>query len=186
MIWDNFFERTPLEQIKITKAQKEIFEERNRLRAFQWVADNLRNDDNLFDHLHTLHSLIIEDVYPVSGFRTHILGIFRRYDGVLLSMKNYEDIPEKIQIIKNLAKRLEGLERLAFEHFYFLEIHPFEDGNGRLARLILMISLDRLGAKHFYRSLENPELAYQMAVDSAFQKNDFREILKYLKKIVCF
>ena len=36
---------------------------------------------------------------------------------------------------------LDGLVRAALAHFWFVSIHPFEDGNGRIARAITDMAL---------------------------------------------
>lgn len=47
---------------------------------------------------------------------------------------------------------MDGILRTAFAHLYFVTIHPFEDGNGRLARVIsdIALSQDEKIAKRFY------------------------------------
>lgn len=39
------------------------------------------------------------------------------------------------------SKNIEGLLRARIAHFYFVTIHPFEDGNGRIARVLLDMAL---------------------------------------------
>lgn len=47
---------------------------------------------------------------------------------------------------------MDGIIRTAFAHLYFVTVHPFEDGNGRLARVLSDIALaqDEDMAKRFY------------------------------------
>lgn len=42
---------------------------------------------------------------------------------------------------RNSASRLDGLVRSAVAHLWFVTIHPFEDGNGRIARAIADMAL---------------------------------------------
>ena len=42
---------------------------------------------------------------------------------------------------ENGAKNIDGLIRAGIAHFYFVTIHPFEDGNGRIARAISEMAL---------------------------------------------
>ena len=52
------------------------------------------------------------------------------------------------------SKNIEGLFRAAIAHFRFVTIHPFEDGNGRIARALTDMALaqdEKLGAR-FYKS----------------------------------
>ena len=61
---------------------------------------------------------------------------------------------------KESRKMLDGLIRAGAAHFYFVTIHPFEDGNGRIARAITDMALaqDEKSAPRFY-SLSSQILA---------------------------
>jgi len=50
------------------------------------------------------------------------------------------------------SKKLDGLLRAGIAHLYFVTIHPFEDGNGRIARAITDMALaqDEKMGKRFY------------------------------------
>lgn len=50
------------------------------------------------------------------------------------------------------SKKLDGLLRSAIAHFYFVTIHPFEDGNGRIARILTDMALaqDENLSKRYY------------------------------------
>jgi len=50
------------------------------------------------------------------------------------------------------SKKLDGLLRAAIAHFYFVTIHPFEDGNGRIARVLTDMALaqDENLSKRYY------------------------------------
>lgn len=52
----------------------------------------------------------------------------------------------------NSKSKLDGLVRAAIAHFWFVTIHPFEDGNGRVARAItdLALAQDECLAKRCY------------------------------------
>lgn len=50
------------------------------------------------------------------------------------------------------SRNTEGLLRAGVAHFYFVVIHPFEDGNGRIARVLsdMALAQDENLAKRFY------------------------------------
>ena len=50
------------------------------------------------------------------------------------------------------SKKVDGLMRAGIAHFYFVSIHPFEDGNGRIARALTDMALaqDESMAKRYY------------------------------------
>jgi Fic family protein len=52
----------------------------------------------------------------------------------------------------NKKNKIDGLIRAAIAHFWFVTIHPFEDGNGRIARAItdLALAQDETLAKRCY------------------------------------
>jgi len=54
-------------------------------------------------------------------------------------------------------KTLDGIIRAALAHFYFVTIHPFEDGNGRLARSLADMALaqdERIGMRFYSLSAQ--------------------------------
>jgi Fic family protein len=53
---------------------------------------------------------------------------------------------------KNQKKQLDGLIRAGIAHVYFVSIHPFEDGNGRIARALtdMALSQDENMDKRYY------------------------------------
>ena len=70
--------------------------------------------------------------------------------------------------------KAEGLLRAAVAHFHFVTIHPFEDGNGRIARALTDMALaqDEQLPRRFY-SLSNRIMA---------ERNDYYHILEACQK----
>lgn len=68
---------------------------------------------------------------------------------------------------------IEPLIKAGLAHLYFVTIHPFEDGNGRIARAITEMSLARLedSAQRFYTSSQIRE-----------ERNDYYAILESTQK----
>ncbi len=70
--------------------------------------------------------------------------------------------------------KMEGLIRAAMAHFWFVTIHPFEDGNGRIARALTDMALAQDdGQKYRYYSLSS-----QIMED----RNAYYEILEKCQK----
>jgi len=68
----------------------------------------------------------------------------RRPDGSLLEYVPPEQVQSEIDrllILDEQAKQLHPLTRAAWLHHAFVSIHPFEDGNGRVARALTMLVL---------------------------------------------
>jgi Fic family protein len=64
--------------------------------------------------------------------------------------------------------------RAALAHLWFVTIHPFEDGNGRIARAIADMSLAR--------SEESPQRFYSMSAQIRLERNAYYDILESTQK----
>jgi Fic family protein len=64
--------------------------------------------------------------------------------------------------------------KAALAHFWFVTIHPFEDGNGRIARAIADIVLAR--------SEDSPQRFYSMSAQIRQQRSAYYEILERTQK----
>lgn len=74
----------------------------------------------------------------------------------------------------NPPEDLDGLLRAAIAHFWFLTIHPFEDGNGRIARAITELAFaqdEQLGTRY-----------YSMSSRIEAQKKEYYEVLEATQK----
>ena len=120
------------------------------------------------------HKLLFEGVAP--AYRTHSIGEYRNGPVYIMnvsgSMKNdiiYEGVPaDRIKenmdvLVKWIHDHQDGLPaiaRSAIASIWFVSIHPFEDGNGRISRLLA----DAIMAQH------DSSLKY-CSVSSAILKN---------------
>lgn len=64
--------------------------------------------------------------------------------------------------------------RSALAHFWFVTIHPFEDGNGRIARAIADLTLAR--------SESSSQRFYSMSSQIRLERNDYYEVLERSQK----
>ncbi len=83
-------------------------------------------------------------------------------------------IPKEMQQFllwwKSSDNKIEGFVRAAVAHFYFVTIHPFEDGNGRLARALTDMALAQD---------ENlKERFYSLSAQIMEERNTYYEILE--------
>ncbi len=76
-----------------------------------------------------------------------------------------------------------SLVRAAIAHLYFESIHPFEDGNGRIGRVVAEKTLSQgLGAPvpfSLSRVIEADKKAYYAALERAQQSNEITKWLEY-------
>jgi Fic family protein len=69
---------------------------------------------------------------------------------------------------------LDGLVRAAIAHFWFVSIHPFEDGNGRIARTITDMALAQ--------DEKTDCRMYSMSAQIEVERNDYYEVLERNQK----
>ncbi|MBU1085852.1 MAG: Fic family protein [Candidatus Beckwithbacteria bacterium] len=99
-------------------------------------------------------------------FRTDETGPMQVISGAIGKEKVHYQAPEATTILKEIELFLnwwqeskhttDGIIRAGIAHFYFITLHPFDDGNGRIARALtdMALSQDDKLAKRYY-SLSN-------------------------------
>jgi Fic family protein len=84
--------------------------------------------------------------------------------------------PEMSQFLAwfNAPAEIDPVLKAALAHLWFVTIHPFDDGNGRIARAIADMALAR--------SEESPRRFYSMSSEIHIQRNDYYRILERTQK----
>jgi Fic family protein len=133
------------ENIAPNKDLEDILEAKNAGKVLDYIKDS---KEELTDSLiHKLHEMYFKDTKP------NIAGHYKTKDNVvrgaifqttpaayvLADMKNYFEEYNK------LKKKLHPLELAAWVHWRLERIHPFQDGNGRMGRIIMNHILNRNG-----------------------------------------
>ena len=149
--------------IKKTLDKKEVIEAENSIKAFDFIqsSDFMLNQKNI----KKLHSILTKDLNIEQGYKTKKIVV-----------NNKETIsPDRVRVaIKNLLsdyqKNKSNKEHpffLALKfHSHFEFIHPFEDGNGRVGRMILIWMLQKNGYGPILFKLQNRN-KYFSALNSA-------------------
>src|SRR5262249_24292843 len=74
----------------------------------------------------------------------------------------------------NRAPETDPVLKAALAHLWFVTIHPFDDGTGRIARTIADMSLARSEA--------SPKRFYSMSAQICLERNDYYQILERTQK----
>ncbi len=142
------FEMNP-EQEKKTPDVREVS---NYVRALDHGIARLKSAPFRLSVLKELHAILLEGVRGSDKSP----GAFRKRQNFISRTDRIQDatyLPPPHEHVLVLLERLESfvngkdriplLVRLAMIHYQFEAIHPFEDGNGRVGRLLISILLDR-------------------------------------------
>ena len=131
------------------------------------------------DYIKNIHFLALKDVYAFAGnFRTVNISkqgfMFPAAKFLDQSMQEFQT--EILNKLLNEYVKLDSvffIEDLARAHAELLYIHPFREGNGRTARVLLNLMLRKNGWEPLDFSKMNEELfqQYVIAVQSSAMKN---------------
>ena len=130
--------------------------------------------------------ILVGDFYKMSNDREHRykihVGIYKTrpnsvitHSGEMFDYASPEETPALMSDLVNWYRReeqqgiLSVIELAALFHYRYIRIHPFEDGNGRIARLLMNYILLRNG--------------YPMIVIPTTDRNNYLEILGKCDKI---
>jgi len=129
------------------KPIRDYYEATGHAKAYEYMYDLSRDRSLSENDIQTLHRLFYDQL------DSHHAGIYRDQKAIITGSKYPLTKPEIIgnemhKFIEWFAaseKSLHPVELVALAHKKFVFIHPFTDGNGRVARLIMNISLMRNG-----------------------------------------
>jgi len=128
------------------KPLREILEVRNHPQAIEYI-ETLTKKEKLGEHdIFTIHQIIMKDIIDDAGrYRSGDV----RITGTDYIPPPAHDVPFLMESMLDRYNRnsdeLLPLELTAWLHHDFVHTHPFSDGNGRVARLLMNVALLRSG-----------------------------------------
>ncbi|HLC93306.1 MAG TPA: Fic family protein [archaeon] len=152
------------ENISPNKSLEDVLEAKNAEKALIFIKQTKEELNS--ELLHKLHEIYFKDTKPA------IAGRFKTKDNlvrgatfqttpaayVLADMKNY------FKDYEELSKKYHPLELAAWAHWKLEKIHPFQDGNGRIGRLVMnytlkknsyqMIDIKTKEKRNYFRALQ--------------------------------
>lgn len=149
------------------KSLKDHFEITGHDEAIKWVIDIVKGDRPLTENfIRELHTLLLKEPYEVDAItpdgqptkRKIEIGKYKTVPnhvltktGEIFRFATPEETPSKMNdLMEWYREKIENTEVnpviLAAEfHYRFIRIHPFDDGNGRVARILMNFILMKFG-----------------------------------------
>lgn len=174
------------EQIKVD----DILEVKNHFRAFDFILDTACKNLSI-DYLKKLHSILKDNCSNITT-----IGDFKQKQNFVGDIKTTP--PQMVEKeISNLLKSYGGKSQKSINdivdfHFEFESIHPFEDGNGRVGRLIMFkeclkenivpFIIDEESRLFYYRGLKEYKQTKGYLLNTCLSCQDtFKETLEYFE-----
>jgi Fic family protein len=119
----------------------------------------------------------------VGAWRDDSTGPMQVVSGPIGNQRVHFEAPAADRLPKEMAVFLDWFNgpattdqvlKAAQAHLWFVTIHPFDDGNGRIARAIADLALAR--------SEQSPRRFYSMSAQIQLERNDYYEILERTQK----
>lgn len=162
------------------KTLREHLEVINHREAIGYIEEVIQKQELLSEwQIKNIHSIVLKGILPESA------GVYRR-ENVFIS--GAEHIPpdfvqgpaqmvELLEWYMREAQALHAVERAAILHSWFVKIHPFVDGNGRTARLLLNFELMKNGYVPIVIKKEQ-RVEYYDSLDFSHVKGNYSAFIK--------
>jgi Fic family protein len=182
------------------KPLKDHFEITGHDEAIKWVEDVLKQKTPLTEHfIRQLHELLLKEPYEIDAItpdgkptkRIVSVGKYktvpnhvRTQTGEIFYFASPEETPAKMHDLMswyNDQKQKENVNAilLAAEfHYRFIRIHPFDDGNGRTARILMNFILMQYGFPPVIIKTEDKENYYSVLRQA--DANIFEPFVEYI------
>jgi Fic family protein len=125
---------------------REVFEAKNLARVMDCVRGKVQESELTVDLVLILHGLLMGNINDKIAGRFRVKGEYVRVGTHIAAPP--ENVPDLVQKLKlDYFSDVESycLDKIAKFHLIFETIHPFNDGNGRMGRVLMNYQLLRLG-----------------------------------------
>jgi Fic family protein len=168
------------------KTLREHFEALNHRDAIAYVEAVVQNQEPFSSRmLRNIHALILKNIDDNNA------GAWRRYNVTIAGARHVP--PDALHVEEQMSnfvnwhataeQTLHPVELAARAHVDLLKIHPFSDGNGRTARLLMNLDLMRHGFPPVVLPVEQ-RLEYYKTLDTAHVDGDYSPLLLLMAELV--
>lgn len=162
------------------KTMQEHLEVLNHRDAITYIEEIAQKSEPLSEwQIKNLHRLILK------GINDEYAGVYRDQQVFIAGAKHTPPAPylinekmeQLIEWYKKKGKQMHPVTRGAMLHAIFVGIHPFIDGNGRTARLLLNLELMKDGFPPIIIKVEN-RMVYYEALDKAHTEENYDDFIQ--------
>jgi Fic family protein len=127
------------------KPIKDYMEAKNHAEAFDYVVSLVKQEKIFYeDVILKIHSLILSGINDENKGRYRTVRV--RIAGSNAVLPNPLKVPYLMEkLAKKLDSKPDSVSKALEAHYQLVKIHPFVDGNGRTARLLMNLILMRCG-----------------------------------------
>lgn len=167
------------------KPLKDHLETINHKEAIDFIEELVRKDCVLTEYnIKSIHHLILKEIDSVNA------GKYRQENVLISGAKHiphdYINVPFEMQKLMENYKQwgnLHPIVKACYLHGEFVKIHPFVDGNGRTARLLLNFELIKNGYPPVIIKNED-RVEYYDALDKAHTTYNYSDFIEIIRKLV--
>ncbi len=167
------------------KPLKDHLEIINHKEAIEYIEDLVSKNVKLSEYdIKSVHYLILKEIDSTNA------GKYRHENVFISGAKHvppvYMNVPYEMQKLIDQYQAWQGFHpvvRACFLHGELVKIHPFIDGNGRTARLLLNFELIQSGYPPVVIKTEN-RADYYDALDKAHTTNDYTDFISMIVDLV--
>lgn len=130
--------------IEDTRRTREVYEIKNHAATFAFAKSQLGRGEVLSEFMiREFHRRLTENIMPGGIYRSQNVGVggsafeFPKWQDVPFRMKEFSEVLQQREITCGLPEASHPIELAAWAHEEFVSIHPFLDGNGRTARMMM-------------------------------------------------
>jgi Fic family protein len=158
-----------------SKPIKDYLEAKNHAEAFDYIVSSGSQEKiNYEDVILRIHSLILNGIDDNNRGRYRNVRV--RIAGANIVLPNPLKVPDLMrEFTEKLDKKPDNVLKAFEAHYKLLEIHPFTDGNGRTARLLMNLILMRNG----YLPMLIPPIERKRYISSINSRNTKGNLLGY-------
>lgn len=166
------------------KTIREHLEAINHKDAILYVEEIIANKEPFSEwQIKNIHRLILKGIDDLNA------GTYRKENVLISGAKHIPpgafqvptEMNQFVEMVEGKWQSLHPVERAARVHIEFVKIHPFIDGNGRTARLLLNLELMKAGYPPIVID-QGKRAQYYSALDNAHTTGDFIDFIMLVEE----